>query len=143
MCAFGTQQSACPVVWRTGVMCILPFVASGMAAWQHGSMEARHSLSCTVLITGPHTFCTFHTFCRWWCVESVPGVIAERRVVHRQTASHFFHPLPYSIACRSRLFSHPRSVTALQNNLAKFCSSSGVTTRVLFWGSLLETWACF
>eukprot|EP00667_Euglena_gracilis_P001867 EG_transcript_1866 len=28
----------------------------------------------------------------------LPGIVEERRVVHRQTASNFFHPLPYSVA---------------------------------------------
>eukprot|EP00667_Euglena_gracilis_P002811 EG_transcript_2819 len=28
----------------------------------------------------------------------IPGIIAERQVVYRQAAAHFFHPLPYSIA---------------------------------------------
>eukprot|EP00668_Euglena_longa_P009416 GGOE01011361.1.p1 GENE.GGOE01011361.1~~GGOE01011361.1.p1 ORF type:complete len:1164 (-),score=480.99 GGOE01011361.1:341-3751(-) len=30
--------------------------------------------------------------------STVPGIIQERQVVYRQTASHFFHPLPYSLA---------------------------------------------
>ena len=28
----------------------------------------------------------------------MPGIMAEKRVVHRQTAANFFHPLPYVIA---------------------------------------------
>eukprot|EP00667_Euglena_gracilis_P002843 EG_transcript_2848 len=28
----------------------------------------------------------------------VPSIIAERQVIYRQTAAHFFHPLPYSVA---------------------------------------------
>eukprot|EP00667_Euglena_gracilis_P007942 EG_transcript_8030 len=28
----------------------------------------------------------------------IPSILAERQVIYRQTAAHFFHPLPYSIA---------------------------------------------
>lgn len=31
----------------------------------------------------------------------VPGIIAERQIVHCQSAAHFFHPLSYSVASRA------------------------------------------
>eukprot|EP00667_Euglena_gracilis_P000129 EG_transcript_129 len=40
--------------------------------------------------------------------STIPNIIAERNVIYRQTASHFFHPLPYSIA--SNLVDIPLSI---------------------------------
>eukprot|EP00667_Euglena_gracilis_P000344 EG_transcript_344 len=39
---------------------------------------------------------------------SIPAIVLERQVIYRQTASHFFHPLPYSIA--SNLVDIPMAV---------------------------------